>query len=166
MQHIAYFCTSQVIFFFVLLALERCSVGLSAFLPGSWCVPRPSRCLRYERPRSVTQLQWAPRAASSQWGWCLKEEGRCSTFHLQSCAFILHFNFQLLLFFLLSFQLFSFLFCESFMSNPARSRSHIRGLYGRKRRMVSRCGRVLALAPERSRHTCVHAVLGTAWCDL
>lgn len=57
--------------------------------------------------------------------------------------------------------LISLLFCAFFMLKTSQSHSHIRGLYGTKKRMGSRCECVLALTPERNaiyicRHVNVH----------
>ncbi len=74
-------------------------------------------------------------------GLVFEKEGRCSTFHLQSrgpCALFSYssLNFQQLLLFLVLFQLFFVFFM---LLKTALSHSHIRGLYRRKKGMVSRC---------------------------
>lgn len=57
--------------------------------------------------------------------------------------------------------LISTIFRAFFMLKTSQSHSHIRGLYGTKKRMGSRCECVLALTPERNticirRHVNVH----------
>lgn len=75
-------------------------------------------------------------------GLVFEKEGRCSTFHLKSSGALHSFfsysslNFQLLLLFFLLFQPFFVCFV---LLKTALTHSHVRGLYGRKKGMVSRC---------------------------
>lgn len=68
-------------------------------------------------------------------GLVFEKEGRCSTFHLQSRG--LFFLLELLTVLIIP-PLISFFLCVLSVET-SQSHSHIRGLYGTKKRMVSRC---------------------------
>lgn len=96
-------------------------------------------------------------------GLVFEREGRCSTFHLQSsralCPFFI-FKLELPTA-LIILPPVSAIFFFFMLLNTALSPSHVRGLYRRKKGMVSRCECVFfALVLQRNLYMCVYVCAG------